>query len=248
MKLLSVALLSTAAGLLAPMTTGGDGVNGHSNSLGQVVMNGQKTIKGGGSGDGGVGSNESETVSSYDDDECGPDRSLIETFTRPVLGRRWVLIDAGCGGTATIGDREILTPDVVLRAVKRIGLPRNRVEVPSQTLVNFETTVYTEPTDFARTITLLGYAVDVRAHPSRFAWHFGDGTTMTTSTPGAPYPSDEITHTWMDAHRTFRLRVDTTYTVSYRVDGGPWLDLGDTVTVSGVAGSVRVREATPVLS
>lgn len=142
----------------------------------------------------------------------------------------------------------MLTPDVVLEAVRTIGLPDSSAEVPPDTFVNYETTVYTVPVEFAKTVTLLGFTVDVRAHASRFAWHYGDGAVDYTDRPGAPYPSDAVTHTWEDAYRTFHPRVDTTYTVSYRVDGGPWLDLGDTVAVTGPESRVRIKEASPALS
>jgi hypothetical protein len=187
-------------------------------------------------------------ATSYDEDLCGPNQALVETFQQMGIDGAWRLADSGCGGSATVGDRPMLTPDMVFEAVRRIGLPASSVEVPPETFVNYETTVYTVPVEFARTVTLLGFTVDVRAHASRFDWHFGDGAALTTSTPGAPHPSDEVTHTWEDAHRTFHPRVDTTYTVSYRVDGGPWLDLGDTVSVTGSESSVRIKEASPVLS
>jgi hypothetical protein len=194
-----------------------------------------------------VGSDGSDTYVSYDDEGCGPNQTLEETFLQASIGGPWLLSDTGCGNTSTVAERPVLTPGMILTAVRTIGLPDSTVEVPPKTLVNYETTVYTTPADFARTVTLLGYTVDVRAHPSSFAWHFGDGETRTTSTPGAPYPSELVTHTWQDAHRTFHPRVDTTYTVSYRVDGGPWLDLGDTVSVTGPETTVRVKEASPRL-
>lgn len=195
-----------------------------------------------------AGTEDSDSFRSYDGAECpGPRRVFVEEYTRDGVDGRWVLVEAGCGNTATVPDRAVLTPDLVLEAVRRIGLPDSGLQVPSKTLVNFDTTVYTEPVEFARTVTLLGYTVDVRARPSRFAWHYGDGEVDYTGGPGAPYPSDAITHTWEDAHRTFWPRVDTTYTVAYRVDGGPWLDIGDTITVSGPESRVRVKEATPLL-
>lgn len=191
-----------------------------------------------------------DSFTAYDDGvECpGPRRVFFESFEQDGSGR-WVLVDAGCGNSATVPDRRpVLTPDRVLEAVRRIGLPSTSIEVPPKTLVNYETTVYTEPVEFTRTVTLLGYTVDVRARPSQFAWHYGDGEVDYTDGPGAPHPSDEVTHTWEDAHRTFRPRVDTTYTASYRVDGGPWLDIGDTITVTGPESRVRIKEASPRLS
>jgi len=42
-------------------------------------------------------------------------------------------------------------------------------------------------------------------------------------------------------------RVDTVYAGRYRVAGGPWRTIRDTLTVDGVTGDLRVREAQGVL-
>jgi len=41
--------------------------------------------------------------------------------------------------------------------------------------------------------------------------------------------------------------VDTTYTARFRVEGGPWLDVPGSVTVSGAAVDLEVVTATPTL-
>ena len=122
------------------------------------------------------------------------------------------------------------------------------VEAPPETFVNYETVVYTRAEPFARTVNLLGFTVDIEAAPSQFHWTYGDGTTETTTTAGRPYPATDITHTWTDAHRTFHPSVDVTYQIRFRVDGGSWQTLADTITIQGPNGDVRIREATGVLS
>ncbi len=42
--------------------------------------------------------------------------------------------------------------------------------------------------------------------------------------------------------------VDVTYAARFRANGGAWQDIGDTVTIAGPATSLRVSEATAVLS
>jgi hypothetical protein len=207
---------------------------------------GDETIPGGET-DGGPESDGSETYTSYDEGPCGsPNAMLVERYRRAGADEPWQLASSGCGAAATAGP--VVTPDLVLEAVETVGLPVSTFEVPAKTLVNFETTVYTESPTFERTVTVVGYQVDVRAQPSRFDWHFGDGAVVTTTDPGAPYPSEAITHTWSDAHRSFRPRVDTTYAVSYRVDDGPWLDIAEPLSVRGPESRVRINEATPALS
>ena len=41
--------------------------------------------------------------------------------------------------------------------------------------------------------------------------------------------------------------VDTTYTATYRVNGGPWADVPGSVTIAGVPVGLEVLTATPVL-
>jgi len=138
----------------------------------------------------------------------------------------------------------------VLEAVRRIGLPSLEVKVQpdTATLVNFPTIFYAEPETFERTVRLLGFSVDVRAEPSSYQWVFGDGQVATTQEPGAPYPAKEITHEYVDAHVTVHPRVDVTYQVQYRIDGGAWQALDETLTAQGPTTALRIREATPVLS
>jgi hypothetical protein len=41
--------------------------------------------------------------------------------------------------------------------------------------------------------------------------------------------------------------VDTTYTATYRVNGGPWAEVPGSVTVAGAPVALEVLTATPVL-
>ena len=112
--------------------------------------------------------------------------------------------------------------------------------------MNFETNFYTEREEFTRLVRLLGQRVELRITPSRFTWHFDDGETMTTSTPGAPYPKLEITHDYLDKGGVSP-RVDTTYTAVFRVGGGGWQPVPGSVTIPGASVALDVVEASPVL-
>lgn len=145
--------------------------------------------------------------------------------------------------------RPQVTWQVVLREIKRVGLPAVPVQVQpaEETLVNFETIFYAEPQPFERELQLLGQTVNVRATATSFAWSFGDGATTQTTSAGAPYPSKEIVHEYTDAHVTVRPSVDVTYRAEFRVNGGPWQQIPETITIGGPAEDLRVVEATPVL-
>jgi len=144
--------------------------------------------------------------------------------------------------------RAQVTWQMVLREIKRVGLPALQVQVqPDQkTLVNFETIFYAEPEPFERQLTLLGQRVDVRATAETFDWTFGDGATMQTQTAGGPYPSKEIIHEYTDADVTVRPSVDVTYSAEFRVNGGPWQAIPETITISGPGEQLRIVEATAV--
>ncbi len=165
----------------------------------------------------------------------------------------WVLITSQCFGETPEAPNVPLprvTPALVLREIERIGLPtlQAMTQPEGRTLVNFDTIFYTEAQPFTASVTLLGRTVDIVAEPTAYTWHLGDGTTTTTSTPGAPYPSREITYRYSDARTTVRPRVDVTYSARFRVNGGAWQDIDETVTVAGPEGSLRVSEARGSLS
>lgn len=78
---------------------------------------------------------------------------------------------------------------------------------------------------------VLGVPVEVRAVPVSFHWDLGDGSTITTSTAGAPYPSEEITaeyafEGWYDVTLT------TTFSGQFSVAGGEWQDIDGTIEVA----------------
>lgn len=145
--------------------------------------------------------------------------------------------------------RPRVTWQLVLREIKRVGLPALEVQVqPDQrTLVNFETIFYAEPEPFERELRLLGQRVDVRATARTYSWTFGDGSTLETQMPGAPYPSKDIVHEYIDADVTVSPSVDVTYSAEFRVNGGPWREIPETITIDGPADELRILEATAVL-
>ncbi|HYO39410.1 MAG TPA: hypothetical protein VER39_07125 [Nocardioidaceae bacterium] len=143
-----------------------------------------------------------------------------------------------------------VTPGMVLTAMQRVGLPSLHVHTQPEdkTLVNFDTIFYADPTAVTRDLTLLGQSVRIEATPRSFTWHYGDGTSATTTEPGAPYPAKDVVHRYTDAHVTVRTSVDVTYSGRFQVAGGPWQAIPGTVTIAGPPDALRISEATPVLS
>jgi hypothetical protein len=142
-----------------------------------------------------------------------------------------------------------ITPAFVAAALKRVALPASSLQVQppnGRTLVNFDTNFYTDTRAFDRTVVLLGQNVDLHIVPSGFGWRFGDGASLATDLPGAPYPDLEVTHRYLDKGRVAP-SVDTTYTATFRVNGGPWRDVPGSVTIPGAPVDLQVLTATPTL-
>jgi hypothetical protein len=125
---------------------------------------------------------------------------------------------------------------------------RVKVQPAERTLVNFDTIVYTDQTKISTvTVPLLGFPVVVEATPMSYTWNFGDGSpALTTTSPGKPYPSKEITHKYM--HRgSANVSVTANYAARFNVAGTGWQYVAGTVPITGPATAVLIREAVPVL-
>ncbi|MET0821025.1 MAG: hypothetical protein ABWY58_08665 [Aeromicrobium sp.] len=147
-------------------------------------------------------------------------------------------------------DEPELTPGDVLRAVREIGLPSLQVKVQpgGDTLVNVPTIFYADPQPFERSVRLLDFDVDLVAEPVSYEWVHGDGTTATTDRPGRPYPAMDVVHRYVEPADDVQARVDVTYRVRFRVDGGPWQTIAQTLLASGPPAVLDVDEAAPVLT
>jgi hypothetical protein len=177
-------------------------------------------------------------------------RQLTDATGAPVT-RPWIFQTSECRDPLDIGQiRRTLTWQDIVSAIRRVGIPPGEVTAPGYTLVNLETTFYTDVQPFTRTLSIIGYTVDVAVTPTSYTWHWGRGETSTTDTPGSPYPSTDVTHTYL--HHTAKgrpagLSVDVEYAARYRVDGGAWIDVPDTITIAGPTTTLPVRQASAVL-
>lgn len=78
--------------LVAAPAMADDHVDAHSNGVGTVTLNGDLVLGGEvPSGSDGEGSDDAEIFTSYDNDLCGPNEMLVETFQRAGLENAWQL-------------------------------------------------------------------------------------------------------------------------------------------------------------
>jgi hypothetical protein len=100
----------------------------------------------------------------------------------------------------------------------------------SRTLVNIDTILFDSgPQDRSWSLTLVGRSVQVRANPTLWIWATGDGTELSSSRPGRPYPSSDVAHRYRRAGE-YTLTVTTTWNGEFSVEGGPWQPIDGTVT------------------
>lgn len=134
--------------------------------------------------------------------------------------------------------------------LKKVPLPPSILHVQpagNVTLVNFKTNYYADATPFDTTVTPAGHKMEFKGTATQFVWTFGDGSTQTTTTAGAPYPDLRVTHEYAKTG-TVTAHVDTVYTAQYSLDGGPWTPVNGTATSAGSGVDITIREATPVLT
>ncbi|WP_445257205.1 hypothetical protein [Nocardioides aurantiacus] len=143
-----------------------------------------------------------------------------------------------------------MTDAMVLAAFRRVPVPelRSQSQPGDKTLVNFDTIFFTEADSLTRAVTILGQSVRLEIEPSSFTWEHGDGTSATTSTPGAPYPAKDVVHRYADAHVTVQHRVVVTWSAQWSLNGGPLQPVAGTVITTGPTTPLRVAEASPSLS
>lgn len=143
-----------------------------------------------------------------------------------------------------------VTWEQVRSETKDVSFPGLSVKVQpaGRTLVNLETIVYTDESKVTTSnVTLLGFPVVVEATPVSYTWHFGDGSpALTTTYPGKPYPSKEITHKYMQ-RGDVNVTLTTNYAARFNVAGTGWQVVGGTFPATGPATPLQVREAVPVL-
>ena len=128
---------------------------------------------------------------------------------------------------------------------QRLPLPRFQVRADPapDTLVNVPTAFSAGSADPAVfTPTILGTQVTITAKPTAWDWAFGDGATLTTTTPGTPQRPD-VAHEYRRAGRmTSTVRV--TWTGTFTLEGSAEVyAIRSPAFVEGPPTVVDVREA-----
>lgn len=153
------------------------------------------------------------------------------------------------GEAGAIEDPPIRT--FVIEAFQELDWPASKLVVQppnGKTLVNLETNFYTTNTNLTDIpVRLLGRSVVVTARPIAYRWNFGDGTSETTTSPGAPYPDLDVAHVFEQTEEV-AVSVDTQYgDASFTVNGGQPEEIPSTIWVAGEEQDLEILEALPQL-
>lgn len=155
-------------------------------------------------------------------DLCGTAPVILPLWRRirdtPLsLWGDWSLVsDVTCGSAGTP------SPEQVLAEFRRLPITPSVLHVQPDrgwVLVNKETIAYTDPTPQTLSTTVLGTTVTFTVTPATFTWDYGE-EVFTTSTPGHPYPDQDVSHTYQQVG-TGSVTLVTTWQATYTTGADP---------------------------
>ncbi len=190
--------------------------------------------------------------------EQGEEGTFVNVLRRLRPNGTWEDVGDYCLGANESEEFQVLTIRWVIEQFKDLDWPSAAltIEPPDgKTLVNFPTNYFTDLTDPREQHVNGpgGIRVSVRAIPTTYTWHWGDGTpSKTTEEPGAPFESGvelQVSHEY-EHLGDFTPSVDVTYTGCYYLNGDSdncETLVGQSVTVPGQPVDLRVISAEPRL-
>jgi hypothetical protein len=85
-----------------------------------------------------------------------------------------------------------------------------------------------EPGSISAPVQMLSWTVEFEVNARSYTFDFGDGTKSEPTTDiGGPYPTGGIRHTYDRAIDAAQVKVDSVLSGRYRINGGPWQDIGN---------------------
>lgn len=136
---------------------------------------------------------------------------------------------------------------VTVEDMKNLGLlaSASHQERAPHTLKNYHTNFWVDPNPQTFNTTIGGVPVEVRATPINYTYHYGDGTSITTTNPGYELGQDVWDQQTGTSHQytspgDYEFSVTTFFRGEFSVAGGPWLVMEGTGEVTSEPQLVRV--------
>ena len=176
----------------------------------------------------------------------------VDKAGQPVPGAAWQEIGFTCLAALVPGANNVLTMQMILNefhktkfakptaSIQPAGL-KTLVNLPTYYELNWPTRGF-EPGE-ADVTTLVGRRVEIEPVFISASYIYGDGEASgPVKSFGGPYPTGDVIHTYRQK-MVAPVQINANYSGRFRVDGGAWIDIPDTVTIEGTPASLTVAEA-----
>lgn len=171
---------------------------------------------------------------------------------QPVPGATWKNVGFTCLSALVPGANNVLTMQMILDEFHKTAFAKPTASIQPvglKTLVNLPTyyelkwpAAGFEPGE-ADATTLVGRRVEIEPVFVSATYIYGDGEASgPIDTFGGPYPSGDVIHTYRQK-MVAPVQINANYGGRFRVDGGAWIDVPDTVTIEGTPVNLTVAEA-----
>ncbi|TFH72167.1 hypothetical protein [Cellulomonas sp. HD19AZ1] len=177
---------------------------------------------------------------------AGPGQSVVwpmwrrERTTPATPWGPWTRLDFG-------GCSTDLLPTLTEADFRRLPLPAPTLTLQPDrgwVLINIATIVTTDPDPITLRTDLLGHGITVEATPTTWTYDFGDGHTLTTRSPGHPYPHHDVFHEY-ETPGTTTITLTATWTGRYLIDGTTtWHTINGTATTTTTSTPLTIEERT----
>jgi hypothetical protein len=187
----------------------------------------------------------------------------------PVLGSATctVIIQGSCRGSSPPKNPPVTDPDTSVWTAPTAPTPPTSISdlaafQPAGSTIQIEpgwwslprvpTNMYSTAGVDIQAGELLGWPIQVRFTPQAYRWSFGDGSFARRSSSGGSWGSAQFSptstsHTY-PAPGLYSLGLTIEYSVSYRFEGGAFVDLPGVVTKSVGSANLQVLRVSPVLA
>jgi hypothetical protein len=156
-------------------------------------------------------------------DVCGTDPVVLPLWqrTRTSATSEWsawqFVRDVTCV------QEQVPTDEQVLREFRRLPIVASVLHVQpdaSSVLVHMDTIAFADPSPQVLSATVVGVQVEFVVSPVSYSWDFGQDAVFTTTSPGHPWPDQDVAHAYGQPG-TGQITLTTTWGATYTLGEDP---------------------------